>query len=358
MRKRLFVVASVYQLFNAINITEYENSYDDTSLVLLQTNELFSANFNIDYLKSIFENVWLVNFQPSSNKTIKLLHVLQELFKKKIFDVMIDKQFDEVLISGTEIYSKLIACKILREDTDLLFFEDGLASYFSVLDKKTKKKNDLILKLRFGINPLEYCKGVYIYEPKSVCNNTFGKQLHSIHKVKDRKFVNIDLNKIGRETPIIFRKRFIFLNAWFENKNEYDFQRKMTDLMLRNFGNDNCCIKTHPNELKRLKKEDGVEYITKKSSFEISNYYNDFSDSVFISVISSASLTPKLVYGQEPIIVFLYKMFQKKFGLWDGVDSTISTMIDLYSDKTRIYIPESIEEYERILLQLSERVLI
>lgn len=344
------MVASLYQCFNAINITEHDNKYEETYLLLLETNKKFSSSINLEYLKTVFANVWIIRFKEYESKIRKSLYLLKETFGTKVYGTsIVHYDFDEVFISGTEMHSKIVAYKLMGKNTKLYYYEDGIASYYSVLNPTEKSRNDIILKYRYGSMPLDICKCLYVYEPNCVQNNIKNIKLVSIPKLKRRKFRKIDLKKVYLAPPFDFSKKIVFLKAWFENAEKSRLQDDLIEIMVKHLGNDNCYIKTHPNEMKVGKNIPGLNYINTKSNFEISNYFYNFDECIFISIVSTASFSPKLIYGQEPKIVYLYKIFQNKFRLWPQIDYTIAGMSQIYKDTNKIYIPNSLEQYAETL---------
>ena len=352
----LFIVASVYQLFNVLNLTEYNGGYKRTILVILQTKHHLEKKINIEYLRENFQNVIILNYKSFHNKFKKLMYFVGQILSPGVYGEQIKESFDNIFLSGTEMYSKIAAYKIKTESTNLFYYEDGVASYQSVLDDSTKRKNDLLLKLIWGHRPLEECRGLFVYEPDYVIGNSFGIDIYQIPKLEKRIFTQIDLKKVFYASPFSFEKRFVFLNTWFERPECYRFQEELVSLLLLHAGKKQCCVKTHPNELSPDRDHlEGFCYINSDSSFEISNYYHNFEENVFLSSISTACLTPKMIYNQEPVVIFLYKLFQSKFGLWQKEDATIDSLRRLYRDKSRFYVPQTIEEYVAILDHLKEQ---
>lgn len=74
--KKLFIASSVYQLFNAINITNQYNDFNNTSILLLETTDdgRFSSCFDTNILKNLFENIFLIKYKIKRNKCNKLLY--------------------------------------------------------------------------------------------------------------------------------------------------------------------------------------------------------------------------------------------------------------------------------------------
>lgn len=76
---RLFVVATSYQLFNAINITEQDQKFNSTELVFIQSNNKFSQSIDIKYLRNIFSNVYIVNYHNYEKRIHKFIYTIYSL---------------------------------------------------------------------------------------------------------------------------------------------------------------------------------------------------------------------------------------------------------------------------------------
>lgn len=351
--KKLFIASSVYQLFNAINITNQYNDFNNTSILLLETTDdgRFSSCFDTNILKNLFENIFLIKYKIKRNKCNKLLYVLQMIFDKSICGNYINQKYDEVYIPGTEIISKVLAYKLLKKDSKLYYYEDGFGSYNSVLNPNTKKRNDAIFKLLYGYTPLEKCEGLYVYEP-NIVNNEAGVFLNKINKIIRNKEYIFNYKDLCQGEVIDFKKKFIFLSSWFENEDYYEFQNKMITQLASTVGQSNCCVKPHPNEWKTISHLKDVDYIKSTASFEISNYYYDYSDNIFVSLYSTASLTPRLVYNDNPTIIFLYKILEKEFGVDLGINKSMKRLASIYQDETKVFFPSTVEQFVDILKKL------
>ena len=123
---RLFVVATSYQLFNAINITEQDQKFNSTELVFIQSNNKFSQSIDIKYLRNIFSNVYIVNYHNYEKRIHKFIYTIYSLLRKDCFGTYFKKSYDEVFISGTEIISKIVATKVISKYTKLYYYEDGI----------------------------------------------------------------------------------------------------------------------------------------------------------------------------------------------------------------------------------------
>ena len=344
----LFISASIYQLFNAINITTQNNMSDNTDIILLSMKKNYVESIDISCLKKFFNNVYVIKFEIFNNKIAKLGYCLKIIFIDS--NHKMNQKYDKVFLSGTEIYSKIVAEKCIKKNGAFFYYEDGLASYYSVLNPDTKKRNDFLLKIRYGHRNLDFCKGLYVYEPQCVTLNPKEIPCFKIKKI-ERNEINIErISKVFKDAPFKIKTKYVFLEAWFDNQEQLDFQKELCKVLIDKVGNENISIKAHPNQLHSVERLEEVEYIDSLCCFELSNFYENWDDVIFVSAVSTASVSPKLVYGDSPKIIFLYRLFQQKFGMWKGIDKSIDNLKQLYSEnKHAIYTPNTIDEFISLL---------
>lgn len=344
----LFIVASLYQLFNVINLCESKFGYEESDVLFVDPGNNIERGVDLDYLKSFFHDVHYIKIENCTEEN-KYKFLFKELFSKKIFSVKINQKYENVFLAGTEMFSKMIAFKLREKNGDIYYYEDGIASYYEVMNVETKNKKDSILKLRYGARPLEICKKLYVYEPDCVTNNSNQIPVGQLEKIVDSQHFKIDIKRVFSAEKYVLDKPCVFLNAWFNDKEQYNLQRRLLDKMLSVVGTEKSLVKLHPNEIGTIDENDGVNYLAGKASFEVCNFGYDYSNQIFVSIISTACLTPKMIYDQEPYIIYLYKIFEKDYPMWEDVDETIKKLISCYKNPEKVFIPESWEEYEQVL---------
>ena len=81
------------------------------------------------------------------------------------------------------------------------------------------------------------------------------------------------------------------------------------------------------------------------------------SQNVFISVLSTVGITPKLMFDQEPVIIFLYRLVKldKVQHISSEYFKFIESFANIYVKRNRIFIPESMQELEAILENLDSK---
>lgn len=336
---KAFIVTTEYQLVNAINIINMENLHSESDIYLLEKDDRLSSKVNIGYLKESINDVYVKKYKLYNSRVIKLLFVICNLLLNPFIK---KRKYECIFISGTEVYSKLLAFHLLKKNGRIYYIEDGIESYMDVLNKEIKRVKDIPFRIFCRRDPLKTCSGLYVYEPGCVKTNSYSTPLIKICRKKEEEKISLSNSFI--EKPYWYQKKAIFFGSWFDREEEYEYQDYLIKKIGEIIGYENLCVKMHPNDEKIESRILDIEYIKTKSNFEVSSTYQNMSDKILIAAISSACITPKIISGQEPYVVFLYKLFERKFRLWSDVDDTITLLLDLYANKNRVLIPIDEEE--------------
>ncbi len=117
-------------------------------------------------------------------------------------------------------------------------------------------------------------------------------------------------------------------------------------------------IKQHPNKIGLKKSEIDENNIP----IELLQMLSPLENKVIIALYSNILFTSKLVFNKEPYLIFLYKaigmnvknvvkMTEEEF---DNANRVI--LMDAYKDKTKIFIPETLEEYKDCLDYIKKEI--
>ena len=81
------------------------------------------------------------------------------------------------------------------------------------------------------------------------------------------------------------------------------------------------------------------------SGIEFINLFHELSDCILISFLSTGCLTPKMIFGEEPRIIMLYKLLPDYKKIQPYFQEILLQIKDLYEDKSKIIVPESEKEF-------------
>ena len=109
---------------------------------------------------------------------------------------------------------------------------------------------------------------------------------------------------------------------------------------------DIAIIKPHPRQKNSTLSNSGIKVCHNNTlPWEIVCLNNDLSNKVQITIFSQACISPKLIFDQEPTVIFLYKLLPVGYDyLGAGLLEFADSIGALYRDKDKYFIPESFEE--------------
>lgn len=103
-------------------------------------------------------------------------------------------------------------------------------------------------------------------------------------------------------------------------------------------------IRKHPRDPQNYT---GCKMDSGKNMWELECLNSMNNDHILIACCSTAQLTPKIVGGKEPYIFFLYRfLLDEGSTVRDGFEKMIKKLIEMYSDKSKVLIPNTVEEFK------------
>lgn len=242
--------------------------------------------------------------------TLAFINISYPIFLSKHKDFF---DIDRVFITYTEMYSRILAYKLLKNKpkVKLFFFEDGIESYSDVLSFNTKNKTNILLEFRYGFALIERCCGLYVYRPEYVTDNPYNVQLITIpsivtNSIKKRLY-NIFVSDLDQN--INFDNKIIFFDACFYKTQDIVATQKIFEFM-RKICDDRLIIKPHPSRIDKWN-DSGLPLLITKNNFEILCLYTSIDNAIFVSAFSTACILPKFIYNKEPKVLLLYELYNK-----------------------------------------------
>ncbi|MFR3520600.1 MAG: hypothetical protein ACLTT4_19510, partial [Coprobacillus cateniformis] len=145
--------SSVFQVFNIINIIENNDDFLNCDLMIINYGTSILKDIDVGYLKTKFHDVTVKPASRVSSGIISYLNIITRIFGTRIQSFFC-KKYNYIYLTGTEVYSKIYAFMRLGKKSSLYYYEDGLESYDSVLDNKSKKAK--IRYLRFCMEKVRW----------------------------------------------------------------------------------------------------------------------------------------------------------------------------------------------------------
>ena len=357
------VADSYYQLLNLLSIIYHQIDADGNNIDLyVNSNLLENNNLVFEKIKCFWgiKNTYRVFLKD--DHSIKQIYMRFCTPNKYVLERTDNKEFqyemyDRIYLANpTHFALSIILC---NKSADVIYYEDGLGSYYLDL---IKYEYPLYQRLLYSIvgNDLRrtypskiYLNSIDMYNGRMTnnvyCNLMLGdndeeyiKLIHSVFtidtdKYKDKKVVYITQplytiksykseNKkiLDNIENVLFSRKDLLVRVHPMDKTEYNLPEKIIDRACGNW-----------------------ELVSEKT---IGN------KSVMIGFYSTAQFIPKLLYQREPFVVFFYRLFP---GLVDinelvQMEKTIGFLKSQYNNKEKILVPESLSEMISMLEGLKD----
>lgn len=350
--KRLFICDTPFQTLNALNIQWHDKGmeYETDMYIVNQFTEAISIYTEIEKT-GLFSSVYLLkkpmrNPQNTFVRGIKLawyyLHpgsVVRRQLEKS--EHRIPSHFYDMIMASVTTLLVVSLCK-LNPKAEFNMFDDGAASYYGNIAEVGGWKYKIFSRI--------FRCGNYAAPQKLYVNNA--DMCKSIASVKieqlpfwDKDFINF-VCKIFSVDPQInqIQQRVILLLQPFE---EIDFSAIVERL---SFISNEVLIRFHPKE-KGRKVPETMNIDNGSVMWELRAAMTDMNNKILIGYYSTAQMTPKLLFDQEPWLIFLYRIDESLFdeNRKKSLDILVGDLKASYRDKGKIFIPESINEFKEQL---------
>lgn len=351
----VFLINTVYQLFITINmrlnhipsgdadiiVSDHTPALKDYVESLLQS-KLFNKVF---YIKSLEFNHYFWGI-PNEQKLVTFQNCSSALKRVQIEPACDYSAYDNLFTANLDAYTKFLH----KQYPGLHVFqiEDG-ASVCSTNWKEITKKWNYI----DGFNRIyDDVEGLYLYSPDFMGFNYPAPMIKLPSVSKDNETIQL-YNNIFQYTPIEF-PQFVFVEQSFQvdniKNNDLEFIQATFDIV----GYENLYIKPHPRNTIHRPFSYGLSALKKDSvPFELMLLNDRRDDAVYITVDSGSLISPRVIFQEEIMTIFLYRAITgKSHGLGANTFSEyMDKFVSKYAGK-KLIVPGSLEEYRYTLRYL------
>lgn len=243
----------------------------------------------------------------------------------------------------------------VNKKADLHLYEDGLGTYYLNTDllKPHSRSYRFLYEKGFAKDFTNFSR-LYLNAPE-LYSGTWNKDIRAVPKY-DRNY----LKKVQ--------------SYFADYSNTVNEEKKDIYWLSQTLENDEA-IRTIAQTLNRLKKyKERVLYCPHprwpektKPEFDVSNEkqiwemkllnMEDVDHKLFVSIHSTACLTPKLLFDDEPYLILFYQLIDDAVTERnERFDRTIRLFIDSYRDKEKVMLPRTQEEFEACLDRFTKSV--
>ena len=355
-----------YQIFNSLNLlyNNVEDSKNDSDLYIQDLPIMKNLAEQIGKL-GCFRNIYVFNEKNRGDgvgvtplkmariyamRTVNFINPVRAIKKNCPCIGTFENEYDVILCSGWISFSMEFAnC---NPKAKIVLFEDGSGNYVNDLIENMPR----IQKTYYGILKAFFKKGplvtkvscMYVYEPSAMAVSR-KYPVYAMPKINENTYrILCDVFKYDDASNIYDENSVVFLDQPLKHiSKEYD-QSKIIDCLSID---KRFVCRRHPLQ----KADETLPYEDKvRPMWEL--VANKFSNkTVLVSTFSTGQLTPTMIYGRYPTLVFLYRMNEE-----EGSDAfnRIRKFIDLFRENYDgiIVEPRSFSEFIETMKSLNVEI--
>lgn len=355
------LILTDYQLLNAIRFVynNCENSFNNTDIFISES--IRNINYKVKILKrlGLFSKIFLIRSLIFSSNTFgRKLRSLTLSLNKKSFNKFIICDNREIIPKRYEIL--MVPCATLQceifinyfEHDKIYYIEDGFGSYFGDIQKNTMTPAHRFVNQRLGksvrieklyLNKVNFCKSDFALENCQIR----GQFEFNYKQILKEIFLTTDYVKTYNSNDFIYLRQPLI-----------DFGQKYIDLeqtiikLTADFIGDAFIVRNHPRNRKIL---NILEYRVDngRNMWECVCLDNIGPQNVLIGLLSTAQITPKLLFDLEPTVIFLFNLFPLTDIKKQEELSIAESFKKLYKDPMKIFTPRNMDEYLECLRRIN-----
>lgn len=397
----IFYAFSHLNIIQCINTKIHYYNEEKTCLIVRVSPTISKIIVDIVRNSKVFDEVFYIDMPNISMKkipygkvkglrTFSKMKVLNRFYENYLKECFGEEKCREIIISGGWNDAIFVTYYFVQQNPELkiLFVEDGNMVYVKSRVGLYKFRPDMAGKNRVTRLTRFFAERKYL---RSGLKH-LGKEIYvssvSLYEKKapDKDAVPLALPCIDRENPDLFHvvqelaennmreyeKRFytdVSKIIIFYDKRKLIFfpdyeipesdQLIILDIIRRKVHEKFIIVKVH-NSVTAHKKNFALDYNKKHATLYVdrNDYYFeslytkiDFSNKIFISRGSSLMMYTKQNWGQEPFLIFTYKLYGDylHYGDVKQIDDAVLFCKSIYRDPSKVMVPQSRFEFENMV---------
>ena len=348
----LFICNTPYQVLNAINIIEnkIQNCTSDNTDILIET--LFNSAETLGARLAEFNvcrDVFYATRNGRTKKIVKIFNIITNNYPVNLFSFtnnqVLQRNYNSIWVGDDSPLGLVIFTR--NKNTKVYWYDDGTSTYSWPPTKPFGKEN-----LYSSLAPF-FRWGCYRYNSKTIYLNT-------PQMVQYQGYDFIQLPEYSNDNPAIKKD-----NLAFNYLEDRSFIRQYKTVVLTQIlpstaeykGIDieslfdeetersQIIVRKHPRDTKEYL---GCIVDNGQNMWEIECLNNISDQHILIACCSTAQMTPKMLAGKEPYVFFLYRfLLGEKSTAKKNFDGLVHSLKSVYSDDTKVIIPESLDEFKK-----------
>lgn len=348
---RAFIGTVPFTIIEAVHFV-VANNYDDADLYMVKVFDGAEEVYKRIIETKVFKNVYLIEdvlltYPITIKKCVNTVKNGRDFLKSTR-----NRVYEEVYYNNSGwLINSIFYTAFYKANKNIknMFLEHGFNSYTNVYSKKP-----FCLKWLINLVGLKCMDGTmldttYMFHPELMHINHYGK----IEKMipmdrKNERFVDA-LNHIFdyEDSADEFESKKVIILEQGPQKFAFD-KEKFWETILEKIDKKESIIKAHPRQKDSSLKKCGIDISTNHTlPWEIEALNIDIENKTQITIFSGACISPKLLFDEEPTVIFLYKLLPiEQNVLGKALVDFANELGESYVDKEKFFVPETFEEFE------------
>lgn len=351
-----FIGTVPFTLIEAINYV-LSNEIEDADLYLVKVFNGAEETGERIRKTGIFKNIYILDdvLLTYPITFAKCINVIKN--GRKVVDLLKNKKYDFCYYNNSGwLINSIFYTGFMKRNPEIknMFIEHGYYSYVTDYADKPWYMKWIIRMVGLKCMDGTMIDTIYMFEPELMCTRYDGKikKMKKLDKNNSRLVetlnavfdYNIQNNEYADKKIIIMEQGP--MKVEFDKEAFWNKVFECIDL-------DKTIIKAHPRQKESTLVNSGAT-ISKKHTlpWEIEILNNDIENKVQITIFSGACVSPKLMFDDEPTVIFLYKLLPVDYTfLGKKIMDFADEIGERYINKDKYFVPENFEQLKQYCIK-------
>lgn len=264
--------------------------------------------------------------------------------------ILKDKYYDTVYYNTDGwLLNSIVYSSLKNKKSKNIFVENGVNPYVTSYDSK-----EWYLRMYINCNIMTCMDGRfiderYLFAPDIVSVPQSGVMNRINHLDRNNEMLRNRINTIfGYDEKLdSFADKKVVIMEQGPRREPIDM-KGLWSRVSKYIKKEQTIVKSHPRQKESALRELGYDmYERYVIPWEVLTYNQDMNDKTLLCIFSTSCVNPKLMYGDEPRVILLYKLIGIDYSFFgEGMIKFVEGVASLYKDKDKFFIPNSWEEFE------------
>lgn len=311
----------------------------------------------------IFRNIILINerkifdenVQSRVKKRLKQIPIYIKL-DRTVESYLLEENYEQIYISNNTLICRLTYLYLFRKNSNIqiIYYDDGIGSYCNPKIMGISKIEQMYWILfvgpctqRITFGARLYAPGLYLDIMKNFHNFTSIDLIEPLQRLPENDAIMQAVFSVTKGCEI--SQNVVVLDTIRDVEFDQLGMKRIASIYeyLNKRYREKLIFKQHPKD---FTEHAGYSYFRQRQMpFEAISYFADLSEKILLTNMSTAAFTPKMLFGQEPVIISLYGIMKEHRQGTNNFEKLFQNFRELYTDPKRIHMPKTEAELIELL---------